>query len=86
MSDDLMMVPPQIQVGAGQHTVQVQTVDDTHGLRVTLAAGPTVFAVQTFPATQIHEMMPWLAREGHQIGEQLDKVAAQKLRRAGYKV
>lgn len=86
MSDDLMMVPPQIQVGDGQHTVQVQTVDDTHGLRVTLAAGPTVFAVQTFPATLMHELMPWLAREGHQIGERLDREAKRELRRRGYKV
>jgi len=88
VSDIFAMIPPQIQVGAGQHTVQVQQVDRGDFLQVYLVSHQNVHAAREFHTTGElqDELMPWIAEQGHKVGEKLDREAKQELRRAGYKV
>lgn len=88
MSESFAMIPPQIQVGTGQHTVQVQQIDCEDFLLVKLVAGTTEFAQREFhtQGEVDDELMPWLADRGGLIGETLDRRQKIELARSGYKV
>jgi hypothetical protein len=92
----ILMLPPQLQVGAGQHTLNVTVHENGPQITVQLlpAAGRKVIAdipntqraERVFDLTEWPTIPEWLTTEGTRIGAHLDKIQKQELRRKGYRV
>lgn len=96
MSDELLMIPPQIQVGKGLHTLQVGIVssDGSDRRLITLNpagekfsySAPAEKSSRLFTPDEFGLVMPWLAEASVAIGGAMDRKSQMELRRAGYKV
>lgn len=90
------MLPPQLQVGDGLHTLDVMIHEFGPDVVVELipAGGRKKIgqipmpqrAERRFTLSEWPNIEGWLYVEGTRIGEHLDKLAKQELRRKGYRV
>lgn len=81
-----LMLPPQIEVGEGRHTLEVRTQAWEGSLLVELTHKGGTTSSYSFTAPNEQQILAWIAEQGHKIGQALDKAQKMRLRRAGYKV